>query len=287
MRKLLLICSAVSLIYGNCVCGMDYDESELYENPWRDPNLDPLKDKVDKNAEKQEEETLSKNSVSDQKLKELLNLEREKVKKYEKALQKSQQLLAEEREKNEQLKTREQRVKTAESDQLLNDFNSKLDLHNADSGLEPQQTTSSETKGFKFKDFNAEHPEKLFNMEAQPTSNLKVRTKTLKPKKIGFNFSESKQNVTFLRSKRNQIQEQLFEAIKKGSLPDIQTAIKKGANVNDQDENGNTPLHWAAKSGNLENIKYLIKSGAKIDIKNEIGNAPAPLGGLVWEFRSC
>ena len=110
MRKLLLICSAVSLIYGNCVWGMDYDESELYENPWRDPNLDPLKDKVDKNAEKQEEETLSKNSVSDQKLKELLNIEREKVKKYEKALQKSQQLLAEEREKNEQLKTREQRV---------------------------------------------------------------------------------------------------------------------------------------------------------------------------------
>ena len=62
MRKLLFICSAVSLIYGNCVWGMDYDESELYENPWRDPNLDPLKDKVDKNAEKQEEETLSKNS---------------------------------------------------------------------------------------------------------------------------------------------------------------------------------------------------------------------------------
>lgn len=114
MRKLLLICSAISLIYGNCVWGMDYNESELFENPWRDPNLDPLKEKADKNDKKQSGETLYKNSVSEQKLKELLNLERKKVKNYEKALQKSQQLLTEEREKNERSKTREQRVKTAE-----------------------------------------------------------------------------------------------------------------------------------------------------------------------------
>ena len=31
MRKLLLICSAVSLIYGNCVCGMDSDDEMDWE----------------------------------------------------------------------------------------------------------------------------------------------------------------------------------------------------------------------------------------------------------------
>lgn len=49
--------------------------------------------------------------TSPQKLRELLNLEREKVNKYKQALQKSQQLLAEEREKNGQPKPQTQKCR--------------------------------------------------------------------------------------------------------------------------------------------------------------------------------
>ena len=226
MNKLLLICSVAALLYGDFAFGMDYDESELYENPWYDSNLDPLKEKTDK------EDTSSENPVSMQKLKELLNLEREKVKKYEKALQRSQQLLAEEREKNRQSETQGQRVQTEESDQLLNDFNSKLNLNSAEtdkessekstSGLQSQQTNSSNTKEFKFKNFDIHK---------------------IAPK---------------------QPQDQLFEAIKKGNLSDVINAIKNGANINGQDKNGNTPLDKASQNGHFEIVRFLVENGADI-----------------------
>ncbi len=126
MSKLLLAFSVAALFYGDCAFGMD-NKDELYENPWKESNSDPLKEKVDKNDEK-----LAEKNLSTQKLKELLNIEREKVKKYEQALQKSQQLLAEEREKNRQSETQGQRVQTEESEQLFNDFKSKLNLNSAE-----------------------------------------------------------------------------------------------------------------------------------------------------------
>lgn len=106
MSKLLLAFSVSALLSGDCAFGMDYDENELYENPQKDSNLDLLKEKVDKNDKKSAERKLFT-----QKLRELLNLEREKVNKYKQALQKSQQLLAEEREKNGQPKPQTQKCR--------------------------------------------------------------------------------------------------------------------------------------------------------------------------------
>ncbi len=48
MQKFLFMCSEISLIYGNCVWGMDYNGEGLFENPWDDSNLDPLKEKMGK-----------------------------------------------------------------------------------------------------------------------------------------------------------------------------------------------------------------------------------------------
>lgn len=271
MSKLLLAFSVSAMLYGNCAFGMDYDENELYENPWKDSNLDPLKEKVDKNAEKSAEKNLST-----QKLKELLDLEREKVKKYEQALQKSQQLLAEEREKNRQSETQEQRVQTEESDQLLNDFNSKLNLQTDEesskkftSELEPQKIKGSETKkGFKFKNFNAQHPEILFNMGAKPESGKTTQVK----RRINRKTQEPQPNFVLVENKTTpkQPQDQLIEAIKKGNLADVSNAIKNGATVKTTNA-----LIIACWSGNLEIIRYLVKHGANVNkVRNDDGVTP-------------
>ena len=41
--------------------------------------------------------------------------------------------------------------------------------------------------------------------------------------------------------------------------------------INDNDNNGNAPLHRAAESGNSNVIKYLLKCGASVDDKNALG----------------
>ena len=44
--------------------------------------------------------------------------------------------------------------------------------------------------------------------------------------------------------------------------------------LNKPDNNGNTPLHWAASTGNLANYKYLIGKGAKPTLPNRWGETP-------------
>jgi len=47
--------------------------------------------------------------------------------------------------------------------------------------------------------------------------------------------------------------------------------LANGMNVNEQDENGETPLFEECLDGRAESVKYLVKSGAKINIQNNFG----------------
>jgi len=50
--------------------------------------------------------------------------------------------------------------------------------------------------------------------------------------------------------------------------------IRHGAEVNARDNDGNTPLHTAAKWGNVEVVKLLLKSGADPTVRNNDGKSP-------------
>ena len=57
----------------------------------------------------------------------------------------------------------------------------------------------------------------------------------------------------------------------------LQFLIQKGADVNFQDHNGNTPLHLAAKNESqlsLRIMEILVESGADIDLKNQDDKTP-------------
>ena len=127
MRKLLLICSAVSLIYGNCVWGIDSDDEKDWESTesaseqeWpvkADKSMSRLErqkrdlQRLNKEFEENQKEIQklrnefrggdSNQNPLNQSQRELFDLQRKKIEKYQKALKESQRLLAEEREKNE------------------------------------------------------------------------------------------------------------------------------------------------------------------------------------------
>jgi hypothetical protein len=57
---------------------------------------------------------------------------------------------------------------------------------------------------------------------------------------------------------------QLIEAVKAGKLSTVEDLIKSGADVNQQDDQGWTPLNWAAGAGNEALVGALIAAGADV-----------------------
>jgi ankyrin repeat protein len=57
----------------------------------------------------------------------------------------------------------------------------------------------------------------------------------------------------------------LFETVKKGDTEQVKSLISEGADVNARDENGQTPLHFAARHGHREIAILLIAHGADVN----------------------
>ncbi|HKQ08255.1 MAG TPA: ankyrin repeat domain-containing protein [Blastocatellia bacterium] len=56
----------------------------------------------------------------------------------------------------------------------------------------------------------------------------------------------------------------LIEAVKAGDLAEVDRLIGAGADLNQQDEQGWTPLNFAAGKGDLELVKRLVNGGADV-----------------------
>ena len=57
---------------------------------------------------------------------------------------------------------------------------------------------------------------------------------------------------------------QLINAVKDGDIAAVKEVIESGVDVNQQDEQGWTPLNWAAGKGDIEMVKLLVAGGADV-----------------------
>lgn len=57
---------------------------------------------------------------------------------------------------------------------------------------------------------------------------------------------------------------QLINAVKAGDIATVKELIESGVDVNQQDEQGWTPLNWAAGKGEVGILKLLVESGADV-----------------------
>jgi len=74
---------------------------------------------------------------------------------------------------------------------------------------------------------------------------------------------------------REEKNEALFAAVKKGDLEAVKKLIASGAQVDAKNNGDSQPLHCAAYSGHLPVVKYLVEErGAQVDGKNNGGRQP-------------
>ncbi len=66
----------------------------------------------------------------------------------------------------------------------------------------------------------------------------------------------------------------LFEAVNNGSDREVRECLDKGENINTTDEDGETPLHWAAAAGHAGITALLIERGADVNAVDEDGETP-------------
>jgi ankyrin repeat protein len=57
-----------------------------------------------------------------------------------------------------------------------------------------------------------------------------------------------------------------------GQTETVRLLLERGAEVDGNDTNGNTALHWASRHGHLETVRLLLERGADADGKNKNGN---------------
>ena len=69
----------------------------------------------------------------------------------------------------------------------------------------------------------------------------------------------------------------IFEAARTGNVTRLQELIAAGANVNQQDHDGSTPLYFAAFRGHQTVVQTLIAAGANVHQANNDGVSPLHL----------
>ena len=64
----------------------------------------------------------------------------------------------------------------------------------------------------------------------------------------------------------------------------MNTPLKYGADINSQDNNKWTPLHFASKEGHKQVVEFLLKQGADLNIKDKHGKTPFHLRKLLVKY---
>src|SRR5215211_387840 len=76
-------------------------------------------------------------------------------------------------------------------------------------------------------------------------------------------------------SSKQELNDQLYEAVRKGDVASVTAALDRGADVNAKFRYGTTALFKAAERGNAEVAKVLLDRGADLKVKDTFYGATA------------
>lgn len=86
-------------------------------------------------------------------------------------------------------------------------------------------------------------------------------------------YQENRKMVNFLVSRGARTD--MFVVTIIGDKAKVKSFLDANPNlVNAKDQNGQTPLHWAANKGHIQIVKMLVSLGAKINLKDNTGWTP-------------
>src|ERR1041384_3697668 len=81
---------------------------------------------------------------------------------------------------------------------------------------------------------------------------------------------------------KQELNDQLFEAVRKGDVAAVTKALDSGADVNAKFRYGTTALFKAAERGNAEVAKVLLDRGADVKVKDTFYGATA----MTWALQN-
>lgn len=84
------------------------------------------------------------------------------------------------------------------------------------------------------------------------------------------------------QNSKQELNDQLFEAARKGDAPAVTALLDKGAEVNAKFRYGTTALFKAAERGNTEVVKILLARGADVNVKDTFYSATA----MTWALSN-
>ncbi len=79
----------------------------------------------------------------------------------------------------------------------------------------------------------------------------------------------------FGQNSKQELNDQFWEAVRRGDAPAVTALLDKGADVNAKFRYGTTALFKAAERGNLEIVKILLARGADVSVKDTFYGATA------------
>nr|WP_253309278.1 ankyrin repeat domain-containing protein [Rickettsia endosymbiont of Ceutorhynchus assimilis] len=95
--------------------------------------------------------------------------------------------------------------------------------------------------------------------------------------------------VEYLQQAELQLNKQLLTAVQDGDFEKVKDLVSRGAsldaaNIDAQDKDGKTPLHFAAQEGNLDMVQFFLNRGANIKAKDMYGWTPLHFASAYGKF---
>ena len=79
---------------------------------------------------------------------------------------------------------------------------------------------------------------------------------------IDYVTTNNEMHIKLFKVKRDRFNARLIEVAKQGDIQKVTAFVKRGADIDVQDNQGRTPLYWAAKNEHLEVVDVLLENGA-------------------------